>query len=350
MTPTIDAPAESSPAPAAPVERYTPTIEVPQQEEARAEWLKTGHLPETKPKADPAPAKESSAEGDKPEGKSAPAPEAGNKQEQPKRSNADTRLTALLDDLREAGLTPAQLKTFRQDYKRNEAAPQTAAPEHTAKPANGAPTKPDPKDFEGKSWAEYEAAKDEYSEKLAEYKANQAVERFRDAQRQESETREMQGKLADASKRYGDAAEATIRETSVTVFNDAKIPVVVKQMVNDSPVLVDLLYALGSDESGLADFIASAQQRPGEAIRKLVLVEKLVLEELAGQTGKTERGEDGKFQPPEKKTTSAPPPPKEVSGRGGPAPDPVEDALKTGDARAAIDQMTREQLRRKQGK
>lgn len=348
MTPTLDAPAESSPAPVT-EQRHTPTVEVPQGE-ARAEWLKTGHLPEAKPKADPATAKETSAAGDKPK-ETSPASEAG-KQEQPKRGNADTRLTALLDDLREAGLTPAQLKTFKQDYKRNEAAPQTAAPEQTAKPADGAPQKPDPKDFEGKSWAEYDAAKDEYSEKLAEYKASQAIEKFRNDQQQETATREMSAKLNDASKRYGETAEATIRDTSGAIFADKKIPDAVKAVINDSPVLVDLLYTLGSDADALADFVSSARHNPGAAIRKAVLVEKLVMEELAkGSDDKTERGEDGKFKaPPEKKSTQAPPPPKEVSGRGAPAPDVVAEALKTGDARAAIDEMTRRQLAKKQGR
>ncbi len=167
----------------------------------------------------------------------------------------------------------------------------------------------------------------------------------------------MKAKLAEAATRYGETAETTIRETSSTIFSDAKIQGVVKAMVNDSPVFVDLLYVLGSKPEDLADFVETAQKNPGAAIRKLVLVEKLVMEELAAKGGKSEgetaRGEDGKFKAPEKKTTAAPPPPKEVSGTQAASPDELETAyqhaLKTGDARKIIDLENQRELRRRKG-
>ena len=99
----------------------SPVIEVPRDGAAYAEWRQTGKLPEAKPaqpKGESAPPKESSAEGQEPKGKPAPASEAGNKeQEKPKppRDNAASRLNELLEDLRKAGLTPAELKTFKSD-------------------------------------------------------------------------------------------------------------------------------------------------------------------------------------------------------------------------------------------
>ena len=107
----IDVQPESSPA----------TLEVPRDGAAYAEWRQTGKLPEAKPaqpKGESAPPKESSAEGREPKEKVAPASEAGNKeQEKPKppRDNAASRLNELLEDLRKAGLTPAELKTFKSD-------------------------------------------------------------------------------------------------------------------------------------------------------------------------------------------------------------------------------------------
>lgn len=347
MDTTLTAPAASSPAPET-------TVFTPDSGEARAEFFKTGKMPETK--ADPSPAKESSAEGEKPEGKAAPASEAGVTQEPKHRSNAEIRLDEILDGLRAAGLTPAALKTFAKDYQRvGQQQAEAAKPEQKqAEPADSkAPVKPKPEDFEGKPWTEYEAAKDKYFEDLADYKATKAIEDDRAARQQETVSKELQTKLDDAKSRYGETAESTIRETSSAIFNDAKIAGVVKALVNDSPVLVDLLYVIGSKAEDMADFVKTAQSNPGAAIRKLVLIEKFVMEELA-KGGKSEnetaqRGDDGKFKAPEKKITAAPPPPKEVGATGAPPPDEVEAAIKRGDDRAAIDAMNRADIRRRKG-
>ena len=240
MTPTIDAPAESSPA----VEQE---ISIPKSGTAEyAEWRSTGKVPE--PKAASTPAKETPAKGaDAPAEKTAPASEPGDKQE--RRKTADSRLNELLDDLREAGLTPKALKTFKQDYQRAQAEkPREAAPEQTAKPASDpkAPVKPKPEDLEANPWSEYDAAKDNHLEDLAEYKADRKVESERERLKQEAQTKELQDKVSDAEKRYGTETRQTIQKTATAIFNDAKISPAVKAMVNDSPVMVDLLYVLGS--------------------------------------------------------------------------------------------------------
>lgn len=312
--------------------------------------MKTGNMPA--PKADPTPAKEIPADGQKPEAKSAPDSEPGKPQE-PRKSNADTRLNELLDDLREAGLTPKALKSFKSDYQRT----QTEAarpPEQTAKPVESgpkAPVKPKAEDFEGKSWAEYEAAKDKYFEDLADFKAANAIENDRRARHAEAQQKELQGKVDAAKERYGPEADKTIRETADTIFGDPKISGVVKSLVDDSPVLVDLMYVLGGKPDDLADFIKTAQSNPSAAVRKLVLVEKLVMEELAKGSADTTRDETGKFKAstPEKKTTQAPAPPKEVGGTSAAPPDDVEAAIKRGDDRAAIDAMNRAEIRRRKG-
>lgn len=122
----------------------SPVIEVPRDGAAYAEWRQTGKLPEakpTQPKGESAPPKESSAEGEEPKGKSAPASETGNKDQEkqkPPRDNAATRLNELLDDLRKAGLTPAELKTFKREVKEAEKAVEQpkAAPEKTENPTS----------------------------------------------------------------------------------------------------------------------------------------------------------------------------------------------------------------------
>lgn len=349
MATTPDVLAASSPAPA-----------VPTDPKAYAEWRQTGKTPEpSQPKEESAPSKDSAA-GDEPAQKTAPASEAGKKQEikERPRSNAETRLNELLEDLRHAGLSPAELKTFKREAQRQEkpAEPQKAAPERTEKPAGlEPPKKPKPEDFEGKTWEEYEAAKDKYYEDLADFKAQKRLEDFRAEQKQESQQREMQDRLSDAKQRYGAEAEPAIIEAAGAIFNDAQVHAVVKALVNDSPVLVDLLYVAASKPEDFAALLSEARTNPGAAIRRIVLLEKLVQEELA-KGGKPEagsaatRGEDGKFKAPEKKVTGAPPPPKEVSGRGTSPPDEIESAAKNGDFRSYRDAANRRDLARAQGR
>lgn len=355
MSTVLPTPAESSPAPVT-------TVFVPDSGPERAEFFRTGKMPEDKPKEASEPSKEITEKGETPL-ESAPGPEPVKGQEH-RKSNADSRLNELLDDLRYAGLTPKALKTFQNEYERKQAKaePQIAAPEKTVNPAIDpkAPVKPKAEDFEGKPWAEYEAAKDDYFEKLSDYKAAKAKEDFKREQQRDAETRELQGKVADAEKRYGAEAKTTIQKASNDIFSDAKIHGLVKQWLNDSSALVDVLYVLGEKEANLSDFLETARSNPRAAITKLVLVEQLVMEELAkgggDSKGSAERGEDGKFKTstPEKKTTAAPPPPKELGGIHAAPPNEVEtataSAIKGGDARAAIDAMNRDLIRRKKGK
>ena len=101
--------------------------------------------------------------------------------------------------------------------------------------------------------------------------------------------------------------------------------------------MVDLLFVLGGKSDDMADFIASAHTSDSAAIRRLVLLEQGVIEELKGGKGVSretpEKGPDGKFvkRAPETKTTAAPPPPREVGGRSGQPPDEMAEVLKIAD-------------------
>ena len=149
----------------------SPAIEVPRDGAAYAEWRQTGKLPEAKPaqpKGESAPSKESTAEGREPKEKVAPVSETGNKEQEkqkPLRDNAASRLNELLEDLRKAGLTPAELKTFKREaQKATEQVEQPkAAPEKTENPTEvKPPVKPKYEDF--KTLVEYEAARAKYFE------------------------------------------------------------------------------------------------------------------------------------------------------------------------------------------
>lgn len=355
-------PAESSPAPAAPAAEPA----VPSEKAAYDHWRRTG---EVKPKAESAPAKKSSdtkpagageGEGDQASG-TAPESETGKKQEH-KPSKAEARLNELLEDLRKAGFTPAELKTFRKEAAKTDPsrAAEKALEEHTDKPAgkesgDKAPVRPKESDY--KTWEEYEAARDKYFEDLADYKANQAVVKDRESRAREAAEKDMLERVNKAKERYGEGADVTIVSTAKTVFNDQAIPGVIRQMAGDSPVLVDLMYALGSDAAKLAEFVDLAKTNPSQALRKLIVMEGLVQQELAkssrvGGDDAPVRDESGKFvsdKPPEKKTTSAPPPPKAVSGRSGPPADEVASAVDAGDFRSYREAANRRDLARRKG-
>ena len=338
-------------------ESSTAVLEVPRDDAAYAEWRQTGKLPAPPAKVTPS----GSPEGDSSTSeKPAPAPEAGTKnQEKTKpRDNAAGRLTELLADLREAGLTPAELKAFKQTYQRKQeqaAEPQKiAAPEKTENPAElKPPVKPKAED--SKTWEEAEAAKEKYYEELADYKARKAIQDYRQEQAQTAANASVHEKMMEAKGRYGDDAVGIIRDTAKTFTGDQQIPQAVKEIVGGSAVWTDLLYTLGSKPEDLDAFIQLSKSDPGAAIRKAVVMEGLVKEELAkgakpataGKSGDeaSPRDERGKFKVPEKKESDAPPPAREVSGRGTPPPDGEARAIKDNDARSYMRIKNDEELR-----
>ena len=114
-------------------------------------------------------------------------------------------------------------------------------------------------------------------------------------------------------------------------------------MIDQSEVWPDIVYTLGSKSEELQSFIKLAKKNPGAAIRKVVLIEHLIGQEL-GNGGKPEakseaktdatRDESGRFQKsPGREESDALPPPREVSGRGATPPDEVESDVKSNDFR-----------------
>jgi len=340
------APAESSTA--------TAVLEVPTDSKEYGEWRVTGKLPERKAappaKSEPKPEAPAASTSEK----AAPASEAGNRQER-KRSNAETRLNELLDDLKRAGLSPAELKTFQREAKQVQ--PQAATTETTAKPA-GPPPKPKLEDY--KTIDGYESARDAYYENLADYKARQRLAEFQQQQKQAEAAKALNEKVQSARQRYGAEADTHIQSAAQAIFSDKDIPVAVKALTDQSPVLVDLMYVIGSKPEDLAELVSLAKSDPGAAIRKIVLLESLVKEELAkarkpeaSESGGAQRDASGKFvsDAPEKKTSSkAPEPPKEVSGRGATPPDEIDSAVKSSDFATFRAAANRRDLERRRGR
>jgi len=330
------------------------SYEIPSDPVHNLEWRKTGEIPAPKPKADPTPAKPASVDKTT---EPSPASATGPKQE--KKSEAAGRLEELLADLKTAGLTPAELKSFKREAKAAEATAPAKPPETTANPQEGAaPVKPVQKDFD--TWEKYEEAKDKWVEDLTKFRATEAVQADRQARAEADSERALAAKVAEAKARYGETTEATIQAATSKLVNDDKVNGVVKAMLNDSPVLVDVMYVLGSKAEDLEAFINLAKTDPGKAIRKLALIEREVEIELAkpakaaepGEVATTaERGEDGKFLPktPAKPKPAAPPPPEELSTRGSAPTDAIEAAVRTNDFSAFKAEEDRRDLSRRRG-
>jgi hypothetical protein len=322
------------------------TLEVPKGGQEYAEWRMTGKTRQSKEASTP-----SSEKAD-----SEPA-----KQERKARSNADSRLTELLNDMREAGISPAELKSFKQTYQKvQQATPQEqqqpkATPEHTDKPAadatNKAPKRPRLDEWTG-TMGEYEEAVDKFYDELTDYKLNH----LKLEEQQREQRKQLVAKIADATTRYGDTAESTITFTANSLFT-ADIHPAVKQLVDQSPVVVDLCYVLGTRDGELQSLIEQGKSNPTEAIRRVVLLEQLVKEEL-GKSAPPERGDDGKFRAaeaeaetvPVKKASRAPAPPAEVSGRGTTPADPQQQAIKQNDFAAFRAAGNRREIERKKGR
>ena len=346
MTPTVpDVSAESSPA-----------LEVPRESSDYAEWRQTGKLPE-KPKAASTPAKEIPAEGEKPQENTAPASETGTHQEKRRESSAATRLNEILQDLKNAGYTPVELKNLKREAQKAEppAPPAKAATEQTAKPEGlTPPTKPDPAKF--KTYEELEAARDKYFEELADYKAAAAIQKDR-AERAADAARETTfGKIREAQARYGPEAGKVIKEAALAMVENGlyKIHPAVADLVGTSSVWADLTYAIGSDPAELQKFIQLAKSDPGAAIRRAVVMEQMVKDELAKggklELSETERDDSGQFvshKSPEKKESSAPPPAREVSGRGTAPSNPLERAVKENDFSSYREQQNEKAMKKR---
>ncbi len=335
-------------------------VDVPSNPKDYAEWRMSGKLPDppaAAPKSEQsASSKKSSADES---AESASAPEAENHQERKPRSNAETRLNEILGDLKKAGLSPAELKTFKRQAQADLAAggqPQ-AKPEHTDKPsAIEGPKRPKFEDFT--TYEQYEEARDKYLEDLADYKAQKKLDEYRQQQAADAETQALNRKIDGAKKRYGDEAQEIVGSAAVELFQDAKLPAVFRDVLNGSPVIVDLLYVLGSKEGELAGFLDLAHSNPSAALRKLVLMERLVSDELAGKKapaagesaeGDSGRDEGGRFKAPDKRVTAAPPPPREASGRAGTPPDEAASAFEHGDFRTFAAAQNRRDIARRRG-
>lgn len=324
-------------------------VAIPSAGPERIEWQKTGELP--KAASTPAPEGEQSP-------KSAPASEAGKPtQEKKSLSAAAQRVEELLADIKAAGFDgPGDLKTFRREAVKPTQAESSPAkqPEVKAAPVTKleAPKEPDMKDpaFQGADgWEKYEAAVRQYNKDNAKYESALAVETYKRDQAQQQQLQTVLAQIETGRKTYADFDTKTAPVFQALIA-DLNSPV--SEMVGESPVFEHLMYVIGGEGE---EFLALVKSNPKLALKKAVLLESLVMAELAKGKGATEekpRGDNGQFLPPEKKSkavSDAPEPPHEVGGKGTPQADEAENALKSGDMRKYMDVENRRDLARRKG-
>lgn len=311
--------------------------------EERSTWRETGKLPEAKSTAD---VKESVPDSD-PEDSPAVASDSATEQTQQKpkphlktKDDTEKRFKELTERLKKAEERAEAAERARQPERRESKQDSVPAPE-AYKPLE------ESKYFADNPKATYEDFVRAAARHEAKWEAKQEIEKAIMGERQrisqEAAAKELTTKMKEAKERYPDVQEKVVSATN-SIMGDQQIPVAIKALLNDSDVLVDLMYVLNEE---LPQFIELAKTNPAAALRKIVTTESLVKEQLSGKTATKEipaRGEDGKFKPtsetvkPEataEPISRAPRPPVEIGGRSSAAEDGALAAVKSGDFRTA---------------
>jgi hypothetical protein len=294
--------------------------------EQRTEWRKTGNLPEPPKTEAPAASTEEPQETTKVETEVKPEP---TKPQERRKPDAEQRIKQLTDRIKEleGAQKPAKVETPVEQPK--------AEPQYT----RSKPTVDD-KDGDKPKYATYE----DFVEDLSDWKAEQRIASSEKKRQQEAQQQAFKSRVDEAKARYGDKFEEVLAPAVNAIIGDDKVSGVVKTMLNESEVLPDLMFTIGSDAKELADFVKMAKENPGKALRYIALTESLIREELESNSAKTEPKET-----PVKPVTQAPRPPAEVGGRAATPGDALEAAAKANDFRSFKAEATRRQLAKMKG-
>jgi hypothetical protein len=300
------------------------TVELPASGSAEyAEWRATGNLPE-KPKttetASVDPSKETKADDAGPSA-------ATNTQEQPKtkrRPDVEARFKQYSD----------RIDRLERELQEARAPKETKAESSPAKPATYQEWR---ESFKPTEWTNQyiaqnkDATWEDAQAALADHMADRREE-FRATEQQIAQQRQTVGKkLSEARQRYQDFDSVTSPFVKEMLKPDISREVF--GVMNDSPVLADLLYVIGGDEASKNDFLEACRSNPSKALRVALLMEQDIVKELGKGKTSAVRDDKGQFTPevkaaPAKKgPEAAPNPPIEIHHRGGGEMDESERAL-----------------------
>jgi hypothetical protein len=298
-------------------------VELPASGSAEyAEWRTSGALPEkAKPAETPA--------ADAPkvattEAKPAPGTEPGqSKQEARRKPGAEARI----------GELTAELKRLKQQLDEVSRPKETKAAPSPAQPANYSEWR---KAFKPTEWTNKYVAEnptatwEDTQAAMADFMADRREE-FRGLEQQISEQRQTVGKkIIEARERYQDFD--SVAGPVVAEMLKPDIPREIFSVLNDSPVLADLLYVIGGTAASKNEFLDACRSNPSKALRVALLMEQDIVTEL-GRSKISTRDTKGQFkpalvEPPAKKgPEAAPAPPIEIGHRGNGSVDETAKAL-----------------------
>lgn len=340
----------------------TPSFEVPRSGPEYDTWRKTGALPEKKTEpvkpAVPAAAdtsKETPSGAD--EAEIAPDTDRATTQDEPRipKSRLDKeiakrrQLERELEEARRSSTTP-----------KAEPSPAPAKPSQPQTYADYRKAFSPSKFIEEYAKANPEATYEDANAAMADHLLD-VRDHFRTIeQRVNAEKQALESKVSDARSRYEnfDAIKSSFLSAVVSEQGTPLIPLQVLGIINDSEVLPDLLYTIGSDSAEMQKFVDMAKTNPNKAIRYVARVEELIQQELSKPRNSNGQFASPKEAPPapaKRGPESAPEPPIEIGSRGSGPVDESERALKnvergsSKDFRAWKEAEDRKELARRRG-
>jgi hypothetical protein len=242
-------------------------------------------------------------------------------QESRRKPDVEARFKKLTDELK-------AVRTELEEARRPKTTQAESSPAKPAQPQNYQewrkafkPTEFVSKYAEQNPDASYEDAQAAMADFLAD-----AKDHFRSIeQRVTSEKQALESKVGEARSRYENFDEIKSSFLSAVVSDKGTplIPLHVLGIINDSDVLPDLLYTIGSDQAEMQKFVEMAKTNPNKAIRYVARVEDLIQQELS--KGSSARNDKGQFvadkvieaAPAKRGPESAPEPPIDIQNRGG---------------------------------
>lgn len=239
--------------------------------EEYARWEKTGDLAEEQVE----PTKDQDAAPDKSASNvdETPAPDTGKTKAPKKGKTAEDRKAELAAEIQDLLKKRAEI--------RNELAPKPAeAPKPEEKKAapsteatDGRPVKPKLQEFvdSGKSYEEYEDAKDKYLEELADWKAEQKADAKLKAFKEDSQKEQQQSSRRTKWEKSIEESKKDRPDYELVALNpDLQLSSPMLEFLEDSELRGDLLYALGED---LENAKRIAGLSPVQVARELVKLE-----------------------------------------------------------------------------
>ena len=319
--------AESS---AAPALEAQPSFDLPRSGTPEYEnWRQTGEIAD-KPKTEESATSSSETAGE------SETPQST--QEKPK-AETKTKLTA---DERIAQLEATIEKIRKGSGKETPKAESSPAkPEPKPAPKATAEQEPTPDDKNADGSLKFETY-EQFTKALARYEARQERAEWQQAQYAEAQAKAFNAKVEESRSRYENFDEV-VQPAATAINTDSEIPQGIKDKLNRSDLLPDILFTIGSDAAELARFVKMSKEDPFEAAGYIATVENLIKVELGRANTDSARNERGQFvaaeteKPAKRGPESAPAPPLEIGSRGSGVKDESERALQAierGDGRA----------------